>query len=817
MLRNYFKIAARNLLRNRLHSFILIFGLGIGMAACLLLLEYVSFEWSYDQFHKNADRIYRVVNTRYQNGDLIQRGTITYPTIGPTMKKDFPEVEQYTRMTISNRILLQQEDQMIQVDQPLVVDQHFFNLFSASFLAGDQITALQETNNIALSRSTVERLFSNTISNYDQLIGKMIQVDDYDAPFKISLIYEDFPDNSLLQAGALLSYASIINYWGEGSDNSWEWSDFYHFLLLSPTADQKQLEAKFAQFSSQYFDESATGIKEVFELQPLLDAHLKSTDLEYEIGQTANGKSIWALLIIGLIILIIAWVNYINLSSVKAIERAKEVGVRKVIGAEKKQILFQFLMEAFLINGISLVLALAVLQIAQPLLSQLLEINLSLSHLFQIQNNSLQLLALLGMLIILGMLSAAFYPAWLLGKQNVSNVLKGLYKKSSASVFLRRTLVVFQFTASIVLIICTLMIYQQLKHMSDQDLGIDVDQILVLDGPELSNFDSTFIDRLNTFKSTLTQFPNIESATMTSRLPGQRTGRLFQLRTSSDESATSYTTSFINTDYNYPQTFDLPLLAGRYLRITDHNLSGRMIDKILVNESAYKMLGFKTAEEIVDQKIYIRDREWTVVGVLPDFHQRSLHHPIEPMLFNPFLSPGNPLAIKMNPKNIDKTITQVRSTFDQFFPNNNFAYHFLDERFQEQYNREERFGKILIFFTLLTILIACLGLFGLASYTAFLRTKEIGIRKVLGSSTSDIVLLLSKDFLKLVFIAILLAIPLAWRLSIEWLAGFHYSINLHWTTYALAGCLVLLISFLTIGYQSLKTAIMNPINALRNE
>ncbi|MEM9822844.1 MAG: FtsX-like permease family protein, partial [Bacteroidota bacterium] len=652
---------------------------------------------------------------------------------------------------------------------------------------------------------------------FDQIIGKQIQMGDNPDPFSIQLVYENMPNNSTLQADALISYASAIRYWGAGAGDSWSWSDFYHYLVLQPGADIQQLEAKFDGFSQQYFDESATGVKEVFELQALKAAHLYSTDLEYEIGQTANGRSIWVLLLIGLIILIIAWVNYVNLSSVKAIEKAKEVGVRKVIGAAKRQLVAQFLVEAFLINFIALTIALALVQVALRSLGAFLGTPFSLHYLFDGPGSSGQLIWLLVALMLLGIFSAAFYPAWLLGKQNVSNVLKGVYEKTGSSALLRKMLVVFQFAASVVLIIGTLMIFQQLQHMSRQDLGINVYQILVVDAPEFAQFDSTFIDRFNVFKNQLKQYSGIQSATMSNRMPGERTGRTFQIRSSVDPNAPSYTSGHISVDYDYSNTFDLPPVAGRAFRQEDHNFNGNLVDKLMINETAARLFGYNEIEEVVGQKLYTGDRSWTVIGVLPDFHQRSLHHPIEAIIFSPFLGTNNPLAIRLKGQDIEGSIDYIESQFEAFFPNNIFAYHFLDERFQQQYQSEQLFGRIVLFFTLLTIIIACLGLFGLASYTAFLRTKEIGIRKVLGSSISGITLLLSKDFLKLVCIAICIAIPIAWYMSNSWLATFHYHIELPWWTYLVAGSLVLGISFLTISYQSIKAAIMNPVEALRRE
>jgi len=518
MLKNYFNIARRNLVRNKLHSFILIFGLSVSMASCILLLEYISYQWSYDSFHENGEQIYRVVNTRFQNGEQIQKGTITYPTIGPTMAKDFPEIERTCRLAFGNQTLLKKpKGEIIRLENALYADHEFFNIFSFPLLAGNAKTALDETNKMAISRNLANKLFDVVDEDFTSLIGKNLEVDNDQHPYQISAVYEDFPANSSFKAEALGSYKSIIRYWGSGAGDSWEWSDFYHFLQLKPEANITALEAKFKGFSEQYFDESKSGVKEVFELQPFLAAHLNSTDLEYEILQTSNGKSIAYLFLIAILILIIAWINYVNLSSVRAMEKAKEVGVRKVIGADRKQLFFQFLVEALLVNTISLFLAFGIIQIAQNTFNQILDLPLSLNYLLQVGSNSVvQLLLVMLGLLFFGILSSGAYPAFLLSRQNVSQVLKGVYKKSMGSTYLRKTLVIFQFVASILLIASTGMVYQQLRFMSQQDLGVNIEQVIQINPPAMTNWDSTFIDKMNTFKSALKQYPDVLAASTSS-------------------------------------------------------------------------------------------------------------------------------------------------------------------------------------------------------------------------------------------------------------------------------------------------------------
>ncbi len=817
---NNLKITIRRLLKDKMQSAILISGLTLGMMTCILLLQYVSYELSFDDFHQEQTNIYRVINERFQNGSSIQKGAITYPTIGPRMKAEFPEVKLATRIAYSSSVTISQGDKISPLEPGLWVDEHFFGVFDFPFLARQGLDLFKAPNEIVLTRALADRYFPNAKGNYDLILDEELLVDRYEQPFKIVGICEDVPENSHLKFDLLLSYASCIRYWGEGADNSWTWSDFYHYLLLEPGTNVRDLEVKFADFSEKHFrGTEVSGSEEVFTLQALSDIHLNSQNLEYEIVNTGNGRAIWSLLIIAFFILFIAWINYVNLSSVRTIERSKEVGVRKVIGATKGQLILQFLSEALIVNLISLILAIVLAEAAIPWFASKFAMEAQSLSLMELAHFQPVLAISLLSLIIAGILASGVYPALLLSSTKMSAVLKGIFSKNIGNAWLRKSLVVFQFTISVGLIILTWMVSQQIRFMSQKDLGLNIDQVMMLNAPEMSGWDSTFIDRMNTLKTEFKNIPGVEEATSSSRIPGQRMARLFDIRRISEgDGAQTFSGNVLHVDFDYTKTYGLELLAGRFFRRGDHNTNFNQVDKVILNESAVEMLGFQDVDEAIHAPLSINDRQWEIVGVLPDFHQQSLHHGIEPIFFFPLYSTYNAISLKLSgSQNLDKTIAAIQATYKKIFPGNIFQYQFVDDRFQNLYESEVRFAHILSFFTLLTLLIACLGLFGLTSYITFLRTKEIGIRKVLGANPLGIIALLSKDFLRLVFIAILIAVPLAYYLLNNWLADFAYRISISWWVFVLAGILALLLAFLTIGFQSIKVALTNPSKSLRNE
>jgi putative ABC transport system permease protein len=819
MWKNYLKVALRNLGKYKVFSFINISGLAIGLAACLLILQYVSFELSYDQFNPHAKDLYRVVNDRYQNGKLVQHGTITYSGISKAMKTDFPdEIAEYTRVEPYTGIILTYNNKKLQEDI-LAADESFLRMFSYPLLAGDRATALKEPNSLILTETLARALFDFKGNDFQPLVGKSIKLQKDSFPYKVTGICKDLPGNSHLQFNLLLSYVSLY----QGGNNNWAQadydftdSDFWHYIQLKPGVDYKKLQAKFKAFSQRHFQgNKVSGSDEVFYLQPLFNAHLYS-DFEYEIGKTGSSTAVWGLLILAVIIIVIAWVNFINLSTAKSVERAKEVGVRKVIGALRSQLIKQFMAESVLVNIISILLALVLVLLVQPVFNTLLGFNFSLSFLFTKGLNGYSIISGLILLVLAGILISGLYPAFVLSSFKPIAVLKGKLSTSGKGIVLRKALVVGQFTITIALIIGAAVVYRQVRFMNTQELGLNMDQMLVINSPSLTQFDSTFITTVESFKEELKQLPNVKAATA-GRLPGGESGRTFNVHRADDSTNNRYTLRNWGINHDFLTTYQIKLLVGRDFSMADYNADFGKLHNVLLNETAVKLLGFSSKESAIGRQIVLFGKTWDVAGVTADFHQKSLHYVIEPMVMLPTYTPNADISVKLNPANLPVTLAAIRKKYETFFPGNLFDYSFLNDRFNRQYAGDQLFGKIFGLFAGLAIFIASLGLFGLSLYATTQRTKEIGVRKVLGASVSNLVLLLSKDFIRLVFVAGIIAFPLAWWMMHAWLNKFAYRTDIAWWVFAAAGLLSLLIALATISFQAIKAAMDNPVKSLRSE
>ncbi|KAA6432725.1 FtsX-like permease family protein [Dyadobacter flavalbus] len=816
MIRNYFKIAMRSMWKSRTFSLVNLTGLVTGITACLLILQYVSFELSFDQFHQDGSRIYRIANDRFQQGRLVQHGTITYPAVGPAMLRDFSEVESVTTLGNAGTFNLQKDNRIFQ-EKAIYADPQFLSMFTFPLLAGDARTALQAPRSIVISESNAKKIFNVSAPDYAGLIGKTLKVDTDNEPYQITAVMKDFPAASHLEFGALMSYETLAKTWGEWVKTSFENSDMWHYVKLRPGADVAALERKLPAFSRRHFKgDKVSGSVEEFSLQPLYRAHLFS-DFEYEIGRINNGKAVWSMLVIAAFILVIAWINYMNLSTARSLERAREVGVRKVAGATSSQLIWQFMSESILLNLIAAVLAVVLTILLQPTLNQLIGKPLSLSLLAGAGFGGHYLPAFLAVVFAAGILLSGFYPAFALSGFKAIQVLKGTFKRSSQGIWVRQSLVVFQYTASIILIVGTFIVFRQLKFMREEKLGFNMDQVLVVRGPELTRWDSTAIDRINAFKTELERIPAVQQASASGNIFGNRLGRSFNIKRvgSSEEQGVTFSTMAVDLDFF--ETYKIKKLAGRNFLSTDSNVDGSKVKHTILNLAAAKLLGFRSADEAVNQKYVVNGREWEIVGVVSDFHQQSLKHAIEPIVFAPFYSMGGFFSMKMNAPEADETVKQVKQKYDAFFPGNNFNYFFMDHKFNEQYENDRVFGQVSTFFSMLAVLIASLGIFGLSSYTIAQRTKEIGVRKVLGATVGSIVAMLSQDFIKLVLIAIVIGSPVAWYITRQWLNDFAYKIEMEWWMFAMAGMVAVILAFVTVSSQAIKAALTNPAKTLKSE
>ncbi|HEY0654936.1 MAG TPA: ABC transporter permease [Chryseosolibacter sp.] len=818
MLSNYLVIAFRNIAKNKVFSAINVAGLALGLATCLFIFQFVSFELSYDTFHSKLDRIYRVTNDRYQHGKVIQHGTIMYPTIGPTMAKDYPEIEMYSRLMPGGAMNIKVEDKIITGHNCHFADEFFLQVFDFELLAGQRATALKERYTIVLTESAARAFFEVKDNDFVSVVGKTLYWALDPNPYKVTGVIEDVPESSHIQFDALVSYSTLFTPENPDADNSWTWSDMRHYLVLKPGADYKTLEAKFDEYSERYFQgDKVSGSVEKFYLQPLRRAHLFS-DYEYDIAKTASGKAVWAMLIVAISILVLAWINYINLTTSRALDRAKEVGVRKVMGAYKSQLVRQFIFESVLISFFAFAIAVLLVNLLQNSFNALIDANLSWTKIFSGIDRSTMVIFV--SLMIGGMLLSGFYPAFVLSSYQPATVLKGKFQRSAKGQFLRKGLVVVQFTASAALITGTLIVSRQLKFMNDIDLGINISNTIIIQPPERTNWDSTFIARVETFKTEVSRLDGVENVTSSNSTPGDRLPRAFGIRLAEHPSSARYTMSVVNGDYTFLDTYKIKVLAGRKFVATDHKIDFDDISTVILNESGVKLLGITSPDAAVGKEIVWGNngtRKWTVVGVVNDFHQESLRRPKEPMIFRPTYSTYHEFSILTSRQDQQQLLAEVKNVYDNVFPDNAFQYRFLEEKFKNQYKDDNRFGKVVSVFMVLGIVISCLGLIALSSYTAVQRTKEIGVRKVLGASLANIVSLLSLDFIKLVFIATLISLPIAYFSMQGWLESYAYRINITWIMFAVPLITIVGIAAITISFQVLKTAMLNPAQTLKHE
>jgi putative ABC transport system permease protein len=817
MFKSNFKIILRNLWKNKTFSAINIAGLSIGLAACLLILQFVSFKLSYDQFHPKVSNIYRVVNDRYQKGKLIQHGTITYSAIGKAMQNDFPEVVNHTRVVPLGSLILTYDNKKLEEKDAIAADPAFLQMFNFPLLAGDKISALKEPNAVMLSERLAKKLFDFHGNDYQSLIGKTFIISRDSLPYKVSAIFENVPENSHLQFSLVLSYQTLINtYQWKEADYDFTDSDFWHYIELRAGTNYKLVDAKLDDFSKRHFQgNKISGSDEKFWLQPLGKAHLYS-DFEYEIGKTGSATVVWGLLIIAIFIMIIAWVNYINLATARASERAKEVGIRKVSGANRLQLIRQFLGESLFLNLIALVIAMVLVLVFQSRFNDLIQYNLSLSHLFEKGMEGYAISIGLLLLLVCGVLVSGFYPAFVLSAFKPILVLTGKFSSSGKGILLRKGLVIGQFAITISLIIGSFIVYKQMKFVNERDLGMNISQIMIIRAPELTKWDSTFIGRAYAFMDELRRIPNVINAATSDRIPGAELARNFNVRRI-EHPDDKFTFRRNAISESFIPLYGMKIIAGRNFVSTDYHPDPNLIHNFLINETAVSLLGYKSAEDAIGKKILMGKRTCDIVGVVGDFHQKSLRYALEPTILGPFFGTDNPISVKINPANLSATIAAIKKEYDQFLPGNLFDYFFLDERFNEQYKNDQLFGKVFGRFAIFAILVASLGLLGLSLFSTLQRTKEIGVRKVLGASVSSIVILLSKDFIRLVIIALVIASPLAWYIMHNWLQDFAYRIQINWWIFILAGIVAIFIAIATISFQAIRSARANPVRSLRTE
>jgi putative ABC transport system permease protein len=817
MLNNFWRIAIRQWRKRKGYSLLNIGGLTAGITCCLLIFEYVAYERSYDDFHENADRIVRVQDEEYQNGRMVVPCASAMPAVGPTMKRDFPEVEDFFRL-VKSGFLLANDARNVKFMEPTIyyADASVLNILHLPLLEGDARTALSSPGKIILSEETARKYFGR-----EDPLGKVLTAprSGRARPLEVTGVFSDYPANSHLKLNILISYSTysqVQGSYGRTNDpveTSWDWTDFYTYVLLRKGADRRQLAAKLPALIDKYYNNLPENIstrdRYTLSLMPLRDIHLDSHYTE-EAEPNGDGQSVSFLFLIAFFIIGIAWINYINLATARSLERAREVGVRKVLGALRRELIRQFMLESVALNLLALVLGFAATLVFNPLFAHLA--GRPLPGFFSLPATYWSYFALL---FLFGTFLSGLYPALVLSRYQPVTVLKGLFKHAAGGQWLRKGLIVGQFAASIILIAGTMIIYRQMHYMRSQSLGADIEQTLVLQAPG-RQADSAYRDAFFAFKDDVLRVQGVRSMTSSSNVMGQEilwSTSWFRYRGGDNQAVNLF---HLGVGDDFIRSYGLRLVAGRDFS------RGYSTDRkaIILNETAVRELGFASPQAAIGQLLKGGQDgmdSMHVVGVIANYHNESLQKAIQPLVLLPYRDRRAYYAVKIGTGNPTGAIASIKTLWDRFFPADPYDYFFLDEFFGRQYDENRRFGEVFALFAMLAIAIACFGLLGLSAFNVLQRTKEIGIRKVLGASVPSLLILLSKDFVVLVLIALVIAVPATWLAMDSWLRGFAYRIGISWWMFALAGAMAIMVALLTVGGQALKAAVANPIGALRSE
>ncbi len=811
MFKNHLKIAWRSLKKQPFFTFLNTFGLAVGIAGGLLIALYIHDELSYDTMFSDADRIHRV-NADIKFGGEDRKFAVTPAPMAETMDNDFSEVELTTRFRTRGSMLVKRAGTEVNIkeQQATFVDSTFFKMFGIDLLAGDEKTALKSPNTLVLTRSAAEKHFG-----INEALGQNLVLNNTET-YTVSGIIDDLPKNSFLRDHSI--FMAMSGYEDSRVVN-WGSNNYQTFIKIIPSADIADLQAPLRNFLGKYVipgvQQFMPGITEeqfkaagnhlIYGTIPLTDIHLKS-DRVAEISANNNVQSLYILSFIAIFLIVLACVNFMNLSTAHSLKRAKEVGVRKTLGSKKGELVRQFLVESGLVSFGSLLLAILIAIIALPFFNDLADKDISMPY-----AHPLFWLILLASGIVLGLFSGS-YPAFFMSKFVPVKVLKGTSNDSLGGGKVRNGLVIFQFAISVFLMVGTLVVYQQLKYIQNKDLGFSKDQILVVDDVFALG------EQMASFKEETKKLAFVKNTTLSSYFPtpSSRSDSTFVPEEGATDQENAVSMQRWGVDHDYVSTMDFQIIAGRNFDRNFKNDSTSMI----INESAVSVMGV-SPEEAIGMR-YTPDsglenpKYFTIIGVLKDFHFSPFRDEIESLSLYLDKRAGS-MAIKLEAGSFSNAIASIEGIWSKIAPGQPFDYYFMEDSFNRTYRTEQRLGRIFFIFTTLSILIACLGLFGLAAFNAEKRTKEIGIRKVLGASVGQISYRLSIDFLKLVGVAVLISLPIGWYAMNKWLEDFSYRIEIGWWVFVLAAFLAVAISILTVSYQSIKAAIVNPVQSLRTE
>ena len=794
MLKNYLKIALRNLKHNKVFSFINIAGLSIGLACCMLIVLYTKDEVSYDRFHKNVENIYRITSTETSPDGKVNKFGITGMMPGPTFQRQIPEIEHFVRLQGERFNVKKGTDILTQ--EAHKVDSSFFSVFTFDFVEGSPKTALKDPQSIVITDEVAHKYFGK-----NSALGKTISI-DYDGgfqPFTVAGVIKKSPQNSSIKVQLLMPM-----HRDKKTDN--QWINFYMntFVTLKPHANPQVVEAKFARIYEKEAKEQIIAAKKEWNynskiqygLQPILAMHL-STEFKAENGLVDDSNPMYSYVLVGLAVflLLIACINFVNLTVARSVKRSKEIGIRKVVGGDRKQLIFQFMGESFVLSFFAFLLATVLVELALPVFNSLANKALSIAYLFDFK----LIIAYFSLFLLTGFL-AGIYPALVLSSMRPVDTLYGRFKFSSSN-YLQKGLVVFQFSLAAFMMMATLVLYSQFDFLTNQDLGYDDKNIVML---ETGRMDNT---QTETFKNELLKNSGIQ------QVAPRQGGSWSTLAKVNIKQEIIFSIDVI--DHDYLLTFKIPVKQGRNF---SKKFPSDSSQSVLVNEAFVKEAGWKNPiGQTVD--FFFNQRKYQVVGVVKNYHFTSLYEDIKPQIFtsDPQRSKFGMLNIKIKPTNIPATLKYIEKIFKQLRPTQPYSYEFKDEANLKQYEKEAKWKQIITFSAVLIIFISCIGLFGLATLSAEKRTKEIGIRKVLGASATTIITMLTKDFLRLILISVTIAFPLAWWLANKFLESYPYRIEITGWMFGSVAMLLIMITLLTISYQALKSALANPVKSLRTE
>ena len=811
MISNYLKIAFRNLLKYRFISFINLFGLTVGLTCCLLILTYILNELSYDKYHPKSNNTYRVTRSFFNpetKAMALNLGTIS-PPFGPLLENDFKsDIKKMTRLLSNGTTPTRYEDKMFNERNVFFADENLFDVFKVDVVKGNPQKALTDPFSVMLSETIAKKYFGN-----DEPMNKVIRLDN-NLSMKVTGVYKSFPANTHIHPEIMISFNTLKDstIYGENAlRTNWGNNSFFTYIVTPDGFDPKKMEAQFPAFIDRHMpNDGQARFKQsdgtALALQKLTDIHLRS-HMDYEAEENGDIKRVYVFSAIALFILLIACINYMNLSTARSALRAREIGVRKVVGAQRKEIIAQFLSESVLVSFVALIIAIGLTYMTLPWLNKLSGQELTIKTILNWKIFTFIIIVP----FVVGIVSG-IYPALFMSSFKPVMVLKGLFRAGGANISFRQVLVTLQFSISIILIISTAIVFKQLRYMQQKSLGFDKEHVITMQYASAG-----LADRYDAFRNDLLANSNIKDAGRSSRIP---TGRLLdamgsQIQSSDTLAPTNADIKFVSADHDFVTTYGVKIAAGRNFS-RDFSLD---TGSFLLNEAAVKILGIKSNEDAVGKNFQYGNRKGKIIGIFNDFHFESMHQKIVPLVL---LVPRNPnnygnLSVKIAGNNIPAALAHIESVWKKFLPETPFQYTFLDENFDRLYQSEQRQGAIFTVFACIAIFIACLGLFGLSAFAITQRIKEIGIRKVLGANVSTIVALLSKDFLKLVAIAAVIAFPVAWYAMNSWLEDFAYRINIPWWIFLLAGVLAAIVALATISFQAVKAALANPVKSLRTE